>query len=216
MKREATTNPKLRRLCRALGIGRAQAVGHLELLWHFTARQAPRGDVGRWEDDEIAEECAWDGDPAEFVGALVRAGWVDLDLDHRLIVHDWPDHADDAVVKRLKRGDMRERGVEWKDAAPGFVTPRPPEDEPTSDSGSRCPSGGQTAAAYQSQSQSQSQSQRVAGSTDPPEPNPPGGNGRASPAPEALRLSGLMGDLLRPIPGATLPQGWEDPLGEGA
>jgi hypothetical protein len=47
MKRGTPEHPKTAHLMAALSIPRPYAVGILELLWHFTARYAPRGDVGR-------------------------------------------------------------------------------------------------------------------------------------------------------------------------
>lgn len=123
MKRGAVESPKVRRLSKRLGVGLASTVGHLELLWHFTARQSPAGDVGRWTDDEIAEACDWDGDPAWFVDALVIARWLDPCPAHRLIVHDWSEHADDALRKSMRRRDASLRGVRWEDANASFARP---------------------------------------------------------------------------------------------
>ena len=80
------------------------AIGYLEMLWHFTARYAPRGDIGRYPDKRIAAALDWVyHDPAKLVQGLVSARWVDGCPVARLVVHDWPDHADEAVRKRLKR-----------------------------------------------------------------------------------------------------------------
>lgn len=101
MKRGTIESPKLRLLTKRLNINMAQAIGTLEALWHFTARSAPEGDIGRHADEVIAEACFWDGDPQELINALVETHWVDRDDGHRLLIHDWPDHADDAIHKRL-------------------------------------------------------------------------------------------------------------------
>lgn len=99
MLRHAFASPKLAALGRKLGIRRYEVVGVLEHLWYFTATQAPRGDVGRWTDDEIAAGIDWPGDATELVDALVATRWLDRCADHRLLVHDWADHSD-ATVKR--------------------------------------------------------------------------------------------------------------------
>ena len=83
------------------------AVGLLELLWHFTAKYSPQGDVGKWDDQAIAEQLYWEGDPSTLIGALVACGWVDEDERHRLIVHDWSEHADEAVHFRLAKSRLR-------------------------------------------------------------------------------------------------------------
>ena len=111
MKRNTIDHPKMRRLARRVG-GRAQAVGILECLWHWAARYAIQGDIGRWPDEDIAEAVYWDGDPLEIVRHLVECGWVDEDATHRLVIHDWEDHADESVRKTLKN-----RGLEWASSA---------------------------------------------------------------------------------------------------
>lgn len=106
MKFGTLRNPKFLRLARRLGCGKAAAAGHLEALWHFATEQAPAGDVGRWLDDDIAEGCFWEGEPAEFVGALIDAGWLDRCAQHRLVVHDWADHASEMLRKRNARAGI--------------------------------------------------------------------------------------------------------------
>jgi hypothetical protein len=102
MKRGTPDHPKTMRLARALGCGKAQAIGHLELLWHFTGRLAPQGNVGKWDDTEIAEACAAECDGAVFVSALVQSGWLDVCECHRLVVHDWHEHAERTTHKFLE------------------------------------------------------------------------------------------------------------------
>ncbi len=103
MKRGTPDHPKVLDLMTRLGLGRAHAVGVLELFWHWTARYAPAGDVGRWTDAALAAGCGWEGDPAELVEALVASRFLDRHDEARLIVHDWPEHADDAVRVALYR-----------------------------------------------------------------------------------------------------------------
>ncbi len=104
MKRGTIDHPKMRRLGRELGLPLYAAVGLLECLWHFTAERAPRGDIGRWDDEDIAEACGWPmEEAARLIAALVRTGWLDEHAEHRLVVHDWSEHADDAIHVRLSR-----------------------------------------------------------------------------------------------------------------
>lgn len=102
MKRGAPEHPKMSRLAEILKIEHAHAVGIMEMLWHYTARFAIQGDVGRWPDDSIAHAVRWRGEPGKLIDALVKAGWLDRDPDYRLIVHDWDQHADQSVSKTLK------------------------------------------------------------------------------------------------------------------
>src|ERR1019366_8326685 len=107
MKREAITHTKLKRLCRRLDLPVWQAVGLLEMLWHVTARETPRGDIGKLSDEDIALALDYRGNESAMVQALIGSGWIDPDLEHRLLVHDWPDHADDGVHMKLARARQR-------------------------------------------------------------------------------------------------------------
>ena len=94
---------KMKRLCRRLDIPLWQAVGLLESLWHLTARETPAGGIGKLPDVDIALAIDYRGDEVEMLNTLLGCGWLDRDPVHRIIVHDWPDHADDAVQMRLAR-----------------------------------------------------------------------------------------------------------------
>ena len=58
---------KFKRLQRRLSVSVAQLVGHLELLWISTAKNAPEGDIGRFSNEDIAIACCWESDPDFFV-----------------------------------------------------------------------------------------------------------------------------------------------------
>lgn len=106
MKRGASDHPKMADLRRILGISTANARGILEHLTEWTGRFAPRGNIGKYSDEAIAAGCRDEilgCDPARLLGALVDAGWIDLDGDHRLVVHDWYDHAQDHVHAAVAR-----------------------------------------------------------------------------------------------------------------
>jgi hypothetical protein len=95
------SHPKTARLRRRLGVGLAQAVGHVTLLWAWSVRYAPNGDLSRYDPDVLADASGWDGEAGLFVRALVAAGFLDEDLS----IHDW-----DAYVGRLI--DRREANAE--------------------------------------------------------------------------------------------------------
>jgi hypothetical protein len=129
MKRGTPRHPKVYDLVQALGLPvrqRVLAVGYLELLWHFTAEFAPQGDVGRFSDDRLESAMDWSGKPGKLIEALVQSRWLDrvpeggargISTDThqevvtdsgptRLVVHDWHEHADDSVRKRLARAGL--------------------------------------------------------------------------------------------------------------
>jgi hypothetical protein len=90
-------------LAQRLGCDRAKAVGTVELLLHFVARYAPAGDIGKWTDDAIARAVDWRGEPSELVSCLADSRWLDHSEEHRFIVHDWSEHADDSIHMTLAR-----------------------------------------------------------------------------------------------------------------
>ena len=94
MKREAIGHTKMKRLCRRLDIPLWQAVGLLETLWGLTAREAPRGDIGKLSDEDIALAIDYRGAESKLIEALIGSGWLDRDPVERLVIHDWADHAD--------------------------------------------------------------------------------------------------------------------------
>ena len=146
MKRNCPEHPKFKRLQNLVG-GKAMAAGILELLWHFTARVAPRGDIGRWKNTDIADACGWEGDPQDLINHLLDAGFLDPHAEHRLIIHDWWDHADNTTKTYLKRQkmdfirpceDMSQHVATSEDMSippmpmPMPITPcNPPEGDPT-------------------------------------------------------------------------------------
>ena len=94
---------KFRRLQRRLGVSKVVLVGTLELLWMEVAKNTPQGDIGRFTNEDIATLCEWDGDADELVSALTEEGWFDDCPEHRLIVHDWEEHAPNYVKGNLAR-----------------------------------------------------------------------------------------------------------------
>ena len=109
MKRGTPEHPKTEMLASLLGIPVAHAVGLLEMLWHFTAKFSPDGDLSRWDESVIAKKSGWDGDAHKFIEALCNAnggigGCAFLERTaNALCVHDWPEHCDDAVHMLLAR-----------------------------------------------------------------------------------------------------------------
>ena len=97
MKRGTAEHPKTLDLAAALNLPQWGAVGILESLWHFAAKFARRGDIGRRTDAAIARGIDWRDDPEKLIQALVDTGWLDRCRCHRLRIHDWHEHADQTV-----------------------------------------------------------------------------------------------------------------------
>lgn len=103
MKRGTPEHPKIYELMDILKRRRPEVLGYLELLWQFTAKYAPQGDIGRFSNKRIEAACDWYGTTNRLVEALLQTKWLDSDSTHRLLVHDWAAHADGTVKKRLLR-----------------------------------------------------------------------------------------------------------------
>lgn len=93
----------MRRLMRKLGVPLYAATGLLELVWNLTSTEAPQGNIGKIDDEDIADKVGWDDPAATLIDALVDAGWLDRDDHYRLLVHDWPEHAENNVHTTLAR-----------------------------------------------------------------------------------------------------------------
>jgi len=112
VKSPALHSLKFSKLKRRLKLSHWQCVGVLESLWLFTQANAPRGDIGKHSDEDIAAAIEWDGDPAEFVGHLKECGWLDTCDQYRLVVHDWHDHA-----PRYLKGALYKNGQDFVKAS---------------------------------------------------------------------------------------------------
>jgi hypothetical protein len=79
------------------------ACGLVEKLFHYTARYASQGDVGKHSDTRIARALGWCWDGEWLIQALVTTKWLDRDISDicRLYVHDWHIHSDDTCDRYL-------------------------------------------------------------------------------------------------------------------
>lgn len=104
MKRGTFKHPKTDELASRLGIPFSFAGGLLGAMWEWVAEYTPAGNVGKYPNRTIAKQIGFDLDRAdELVEAMVESGWLDRSDEHRLIVHDWPQHCEDSVHARLAR-----------------------------------------------------------------------------------------------------------------
>lgn len=115
---ELAQHPKTRKLARLLGVSIPTAIGHLHLLWHFALKYAPDGDLARFDADEIADGCLWEGDPAPLFASFVNAGWVNNDAT----IHDWQEYGGKAIKQKE---DNAERQQRWRDRHKTVSKPSP-------------------------------------------------------------------------------------------
>lgn len=125
---ELRLHPKTQKLTLALGIGRAEAVGLLHLLWAYAMDYAKDGDLSEYTPAEIAAAAEWGGDPEAFVNALVTARFVD-NTDSGLRLHNWEMYGGKFLQSRRKNADrMRETRLDTHEPAPvrkACATPAP-------------------------------------------------------------------------------------------
>jgi hypothetical protein len=103
MKWGTDTKPKFLLLQRDLGMKKYELIGLLQSIWDLTGEQAERGDVGRFTNEEICAWIGYEGDPDKLINALILRRWLDPHPTARLIVHDWHEHCESWVRKRLER-----------------------------------------------------------------------------------------------------------------
>jgi len=126
MKAGTESKIKFKRFKRRLKLPHWQAVGILEAIWQLTAHSAPEGDIGRHSNEDIAASIEYDGDEDELVSALIDSGWLDACEVHRLVVHDWAEHAPNYV-----KGNIQRHGKQFaKVASPGEPPREPPRERP--------------------------------------------------------------------------------------
>ena len=105
-------NTKFIRLSRTLGIGIAQTIGHLTLLWHSTIEQKEDGDISSWKDDDIEFYAQWEGKKGEFAKALLKEEHRFIDkIDGNILIHDWLQTAGRYLIKRYGTAN-REKLIE--------------------------------------------------------------------------------------------------------
>lgn len=100
---------KLKKLCKALGIPKPHAVGHLEFLAHYVSQHNVTGDISNLSDDEIELAAEWTGEPGKFTAAAIGCRFVDRDASGTRL-HDWPQWAPEWVKKRLARLTTADNG----------------------------------------------------------------------------------------------------------
>lgn len=119
-------HPKARALALELGIHRAQAVGHLCVLWTSVGRLAPHGLVSAPHASEVLEQLAgWDGEPGKFTVSAVACKLVD-EVEGGLLIHDWEEHAG-AFVEKFQRDAERKRKKRAEQAKAKASAGRPPD-----------------------------------------------------------------------------------------
>ncbi len=101
---ELARHPKVLRLARILKVNKAQAIGHLHLLWWWTLDFSPTGDLSAFTSCELGSAAEWQGDGDCFKKALQEAGWLDGD-----VIHDWPQYSGRLLAVRESNRERQKR-----------------------------------------------------------------------------------------------------------
>lgn len=107
------THRKTLRLKGLLGIGVAQAVGHLTMLWVWAANGTKDGSLAGMTPTEIAEVSGWAGEPDDFLAAMIDAGYIDEAPDG-FRLHDWAENTGQ-IEAEARREAARERQRRFKE-----------------------------------------------------------------------------------------------------
>lgn len=105
---ELPRHPKTKRFARMLKISIPQAVGHLFLLWWWALDYAENGDLSKYDAYDLADAVQWDGDPEEFLSAMIECGpggtcgFVEKNESGKIFIHDWDKYSGRLVEKREK------------------------------------------------------------------------------------------------------------------
>lgn len=92
-------HPKMFKLCKELKIERAEAIGHLHMLWWWALEHRENGDLIGLFPRDIAQASDWPGDGSKFLKALQKCGWVGKDMR----IHDWMDYAGRLIRDRERK-----------------------------------------------------------------------------------------------------------------
>lgn len=101
MKKGTPRHPKMYKLAEALNVPLYAAVGIMQMLWEHAGAHTPQGDIGSLPDAAIAQSVQWTKKTGILVQGLVDSKWVDEVPEHRLVIHDWPDHCERSVKQFL-------------------------------------------------------------------------------------------------------------------
>ena len=112
---ELPRHPKTKRFARMLKISIPQAVGHLFMFWWWALDYAENGDLSRYDADDLADAANWDGDPQEFLTAMIECGpggsygFIEKN-ENGMFVHDWEIYSGRLVEKREKNRLRQAKG----------------------------------------------------------------------------------------------------------
>ena len=107
MKEGVETTVKFKKLKRRLAMPEWQVIGLLESIWKLARTSAQAGDIGRFSNEDIAASIEYENDADELITNLVECGWLDVDEEFRLVVHDWSEHVPTYIKGNFAKHNRR-------------------------------------------------------------------------------------------------------------
>ena len=107
-------HPKTKRLARMLNISVREAVGSLFMFWWWAMEYAEDGDLSDYEATDIADAVQWEGNPEEFLKAMIECGpgnkygFIEKTEDG-MFIHDWEDFSGRYFEKREKNRQRQQK-----------------------------------------------------------------------------------------------------------
>ena len=101
------SHPKFKTLQRILGLPQFSVVGLLESVWMLASQFTDDGDITRFTAQEICDYAGFDGEARALISKMIESKWLD-NVDGRLCVHDFFDHAPAFIYERNKKRRQRE------------------------------------------------------------------------------------------------------------
>ena len=103
---------KRKKLMSILGPG---STDYLIDLWIGTALNRPEGILDGYDEADIAFEAGWEGDPDEFVAALIKVGFLKKSESGVYRLHDWAEHNPYAAdAKERSARAKRAVSIRWE------------------------------------------------------------------------------------------------------
>jgi len=131
-------HPHVLRLADKLDIGKAQALGHLTMLWCAVAEHAEDGSLANVTDGELEAWAEWPRDRKnEFANALRDAGWIGAKKD----MSGWAKRHEYMLRERKRKQELRNGKPDAARPARAPRAPRPEGDARTARALSAPPRG---------------------------------------------------------------------------